>query len=127
MEDKYKIDILLKEYETLRQEILSRANNRFLMLGMVGAFLGYVLLTDNPILRIHIWGISMRAFILVIGVIGLLAIWLLFGYFVGTAAKRISVIERKINQLAGEELLEWETRYGWGRWGRFSGARNKKT
>ncbi len=126
-EEKEKIDILLKEYETLRQEILFRTNNRFLMVGIVGAFLGYTLFTDNPVLKTYIWGIGLRTFVLVGGAMALLVIWFRLGYSVATLAMHISAIEKKINDLVGEELLEWETRYGWGRWAKFSGARKKKT
>lgn len=125
-EEKEKIDILLKEYETLRQEILSRTHNRFLMVGIVGAFLAYTLFTNNPILKTYILGIGLRTFVLVSGAIALLVIWLWFGYIVGNLDMRISAIDKRINDLVGEELLEWETRYGWGQWGIFSAASKKK-
>ena len=127
VEDKDKIDILLKEYDSLRQEILSRTNNRFLMLGVVATFLGFVLFTDNSVFKCQIFGLSTRVIVVISGVLVLLVIWLFFGYLVGTLAARVSAIERRVNELAGEKLLEWETRHGWGRWGRFSGVRKKET
>jgi hypothetical protein len=123
LNDKDKIDILLKEYDTLRQEILMRINHRFLMLGIIGTLLGFVLINDNPQLRIHIFGLSTKIILLMSGALLLLALWLFLGYLLGTLAARISTIERQINEIAGKKLLEWESRHGWGRWGRFSGAR----
>lgn len=126
VEDKEKIDILLKEYDCLRQEILSRTNNRFLMMGLVATFLGFVLFTDNPVLEDHILGLSIRGLLLAGGGLVLLTVWLWLGYLIGTLAMHVSFIEQRVNELAGEKLLEWETRYGWGRWGRFSGVRKKR-
>ena len=69
MEAKDKITILLKEYDTLRQEILNRINNRFMMLGMVITFLAFVLVSDSPVLRGSILGLGTKAIILISGVL----------------------------------------------------------
>jgi hypothetical protein len=123
---KGKIEILMKEYDTLRQEILSRINNRFLMLGLIGTFLGFALFADNSLLRSYIFGISSRGIVVVIGIVILVATWMWLGYLVGVLAARVSAIEQRVNELAGDELLEWETRHGWGRWGRYVGARKRE-
>jgi hypothetical protein len=125
LEDKDKIEILLKEYDRLGQEILGRINNRFVMLGLVGAFLGVVFFKESPILTIQFWGLSVRTVLAISGLIALIAIWIYFGYLTGTLARRVSSIEKRVNELAGEDLLMWESRYGWARWGKFSGAGKK--
>lgn len=125
MEDKDRIDILMKEYDSLRQEILSRTNNRFVMLGLVATFLGFALFTENSIFESRFLGLDTRAIVVISGILILMAIWLFFGYLVGALAARVSAIERHVNEIAGEQLLEWETRHGFGRWGRFSGVRKK--
>ena len=127
IEDKDKINILLKEYDTLREETLSRMNNRFVMLGMTAAFLGFVLFSDNVRLDSHMLGLTLRTIVLVCGIMVVLAIWLFFGYLVGTLARRVAAIERHVNQIAGERLLRWESEFGWGRWGKFSGAQKDDT
>ena len=40
-ESKAKVDVLLKEYDSLRQEAIHRLNNRFHMLGYAGAIITY--------------------------------------------------------------------------------------
>ena len=123
LENKEKIDILLKEYDTLRQEILHRMNNRFLMLGITGSFLAFILLTDTSIINFSIFGFPARVVIFVFGLLALIFIWVWFGYLVGNIARQVSVLECRINEISGEDLLEWETRYGWGRWGKYLGAK----
>jgi len=39
--DKLKIDILIKEYEILRTELLQRINQRFACIGLIGAVATY--------------------------------------------------------------------------------------
>jgi len=42
-------------------------------------------------------------------VISLLVLWFVIGQLIKNCAVRISQIEERINELAGEKLLEWES------------------
>ena len=69
-----------------------------------------------------IFGLSARIVVATTGIAAILATWLYLGYLNGTLGRHVSIVERRINELAGEDLLMWETCYGWGRWGKLTGA-----
>lgn len=113
IEAKFKIDILLKEYDTLRAEILQRINARFGIIGFLGTLFAFVLSKWE-------WqpkncSFDVRWPIVALGLTVLLGTWWWFGIRMQRLAARVSSIEKRVNQLAGEELLTWETYYGWGR------------
>jgi len=101
-DDKAKIEILLREYDTLRSEIMSRTNNRFAIIGFIVALIAFIgSQSDVPLYgRCVIGGLA----ILVV-----LAVCFRFGQLIKRCAVRIAEIEEKINNLMGEDLLAWES------------------
>jgi len=102
VDDQIKIEILLKEYESLRSHILQRLQNRFqfLALSSVIATFAFINMKEPTILHICT---------LIAGGLFLLALWYWLGRIVVRISLHVSEIERRINELAGEELLTWET------------------
>jgi len=101
--DKLKIDILIKEYEILRTELLQRINQRFVCIGLTGAVVAYGFFKVE---RYNIAGVL----ILIIAFFILGVIWFHFGRRIHQLSLRIAEIEQRINCLVGDELLVWETR-----------------
>src|SRR2546421_9424266 len=112
LNDLEQVNIMLHEYDTLRNEILNRQNHLYQLFALAGLF--FVWIAGHPI-DLRFW-ISIAAAILVLG----------FGYWfifrdTEKAAERLRQIEKKINDLAQDEILVWETRWGGaitGYWGR---------
>jgi hypothetical protein len=104
-DDQEKVRILLHEYDTLRQEIITRTTHGWQIVA-VGAVLFVWLIQAQP--NFNFW----VGFIAVVFAI-LLGVWTTFGN-IAMAAKRVRGIEKQINLRAGEELLVWETRHGGG-------------
>jgi hypothetical protein len=96
------IDILLKEYDTLRSEIIHRVGQRVSFLGLFGAAIGYFLFKYESL------GI-LQAIAIIGGIIFLALVWIQLGIVVGRCAARITSIEKQINALAGQKLLLWES------------------
>lgn len=121
LETKFKIEILLKEYDTLRTEILQRINARFAVVGLLGALFAFALSEvewQSEKFSIDVWWL-----ILALGVGVLLALWWRLGILIQRMATHLISIEQRVNQFAGEELLTWETKYGWGRLGKLKRSR----
>ncbi|MGH8601688.1 MAG: hypothetical protein ACREXR_02570 [Gammaproteobacteria bacterium] len=97
------VQILLKEYDTLRAEILLRIAHRFAFLGLTGAAGGYVFFTlkykDLAIYQI---------IVLIIAALAVLVAWFWQGQVIARCSERIAEIEVAVNSLAGAELLVWE-------------------
>lgn len=108
VDNKAKIDILLKEYDVLNAKVASRINNRFAITGFAGAVSTFVYFqtrnTTSPCINTWFWTI-----VLMFTVISLLVLWFVLGQLIKNCAVRISQIEKRINELAGEELLKWES------------------
>jgi len=103
MTDQEKIDILLKEYETLREEIIHRTNNRLSFLtyaGAVGTYGFFSVQTKSLLQTVVLF--TATAFLLVL--------WYRIGLLVARCSHRIAEIETEVNRLANAELLQWETR-----------------
>jgi hypothetical protein len=98
-----KIDVLLKEYEMLRSEILTRSTQQFTLMTITGVTAAWLL--SQP-LRFATWCI-----IAVVGGIFANLFWIL-QIVIWRAGSRAKEIEGKINSFAGESLLEWETKWG---------------
>jgi hypothetical protein len=88
-----KIDILLKEYDTIRAEAIARINSRFAFVGLI---IGIIALSRN---RDH--EIS-YTFVLIVA-------WFYLGQLLNLLRTGLQHVEHEINRLAGEELLTWET------------------
>jgi hypothetical protein len=103
LSSKDQINILLKEYDTLRAEILGRMNHRWQMLGLIGAIVTFASAQSGAIAGRAIAGVM---------AVGLFGLWLNSGRYVARLARRVSDIEKRVNGLAGENLLEWESQGG---------------
>ena len=118
------VEVLFKEYDTLRTEIISRTNNA-VQLGTAFAALGFGILT---------WSVSRSTIATFQGVVTLAGVMLalvvvyvilnqwLVQLDINNAAARLRELELQINQLCGAELLRWETHWG----GAVTGPRRKK-
>ncbi len=97
-----KVDIIMHEYETLRTEIMNRCKNRQTMLAFLGAIAAFVLTRPDILPESKIW-IAVGGFIFVF------FFWCFDGFLIGCCSSRVHEIERRVNELAGEKLLVWET------------------
>ena len=103
------IEILFKEYDTLRNEIVARTNN------------GYQLLTIGGVLSAGLIGwLSQHRFdrtlwlvLSIFAVVLLVSAALLVGD-IRMLGLRLQELESEINKLAGAELLKWERTWGGG-------------
>jgi hypothetical protein len=112
-----KIQVLFKEYEALRSGILGRTNNGYQLWAIGAALLTFLM--SRP-LDVKFW-ILMSIFTVVFSLFS----WTTFRD-INKAAERLREIEGSINLLAGDELLQWETRWGSGVTGFFGKARPLK-
>ena len=97
-----KVQILLKEYETLRVEMIQRFNHRFNFLTIIGAVGAFVFFKTEKISYLQV-----SAFVAT--TISILIVWFWIGHVIARCSRRVSEIEKKVNELAGEDLLLWET------------------
>jgi hypothetical protein len=97
------INILFKEYESLRAEIRQLTGNGHQAWGIAAVVLTWLLSRPTD-----------ERFWMLLGVAGILlavSAWTTFRD-IKKAAKRLREIETQINELAGIELLEWENHWG---------------
>jgi len=99
------IEILFKEYDTLRAEILAAINNMYQVIGF-GVALATALLSWSASKGLHV------GFWIMLVVLPLIIwlFWLALHVQISRATERIREIESHVNAIAGEELLRWETR-----------------
>jgi hypothetical protein len=104
-EDKIRIEILLKEYDTLRAEALARINNRFTLIA-VAAAAGALFSTKEATSVTATAQIAWLVALMVVGVI----VWWWTGLLILRCSVRIAKIEAKIAMLAKDRsLLRWES------------------
>jgi hypothetical protein len=96
------LNVLLKEYDTLRSEILARIGNRFALLSVVVAAVAFV---GSQKVAIGGW----RWGLLALATVVISLIWVQLGRAIGRLSTRIAVIEGKVNEITGDELLHWES------------------
>ena len=101
MEKSEKIHIFLKEYDTLRAEILRRIGFRYAFLGISLGILGYFFF---DIETLKVYQIAILVFIFVF----LLGVYMQQGNLIKQCSKRIAEIEQEINEIAEEKILVWE-------------------
>jgi hypothetical protein len=97
---KDKIDILLKEYDTLRSEIINRIWSRFIVTGLLFAVVPLV--SDKA-------GAPPLLSLMSLGVV-LTGMWWLVSRGIQSCGRRLCELEQQINTLAGDKLLQWETK-----------------
>ena len=101
MDEKDKVQILLKEYDTLRAEILQRIGHRFGCLGLMGAVGVYAFFMPKDL------GVY-QIIVLTISILVLLVVRWQLGNLIARCANRNAEIEEIVNKIAGETLLRWE-------------------
>lgn len=101
MDPNDKVKILLKEYDTLRAEILQRIGHRFAFLGLTGALGIYAFFAAKE-LTIY------QTAVLTISALALFGVWFQLGNLIARCSKRIAEIEKAVNSIVGEDLLKWE-------------------
>jgi len=102
-EDKTRVEVLLKEYETLRNEIMGRINNRFAVIGFIVALIAFI--GSQSEIPLHV-----RCVIGGLAFVVILVVYFRLGQLIKRCAVRIGDIEEKINSIMGEKLLVWESR-----------------
>jgi hypothetical protein len=103
-----RINILLKEYDTLRSEILQRTAAGFALPAIVTAIAGWLL---SRIIEHHYYTSTV---IVLLGVIALAVGPRFMNIQIRRCATRVQQIEERVNFLAQDHLLEWESRWGMG-------------
>jgi hypothetical protein len=102
-----KIEILLHEYDALRNEIDGRTRDGFNLFGTVGAlFIGALTLVYNKVGSV--WFFIVAAGGLITFVVATRETF----FRIRRAAERLRQIEELVNSRIGEDLLVWETRFG---------------
>jgi hypothetical protein len=109
-DDKKYVDILLHEYDTLRQEILQK-NTAFLQAATVTSATFFAMFTALFALKGKRWTYILTLIPLVVFA------WT--AYYathqpVSAISSRLRQLEHEINWRAGQKLLIWENEYGWG-------------
>jgi hypothetical protein len=100
-----KIQVLFKEYEALRSSILGRTNNGYQLWGIGAALLTFLM--SRPA-DFRFW-LLISLFVVIFSLFSFITV-----LEIEKAAKRLREVEANINGLAGDELLQWETRRGSG-------------
>ena len=102
-----KIEILLHEYDTLRDEIGGRTRDGFNMFAITSAlFVGALSL---------LYGKAGTVVVVIVGILGAIAFAVAARetfYRIARAAERLREIEGDVNERVGEKLLVWETQWG---------------
>jgi hypothetical protein len=103
------IQILFKEYDTLRAELIARNNGTFQLMALGAAEIAVCVGWWEK------WGYRPSGWILVVFCLTITALLLcLFNLGIGVCTKRVREIENHVNELAGVNLLCWENRFGAG-------------
>ena len=98
------VEILMKEYDSLRSEVIERVKTAFSHLAFFGAIVAFAFQSPtgssvNP--KLLFWlAIFGALFVLYISVIN----W----FWVGRIASHLQVLETKINHINGKPMLSWE-------------------
>jgi hypothetical protein len=112
MDPSQKIPVLLAEYNTLRAEVLAARGNIALAVGLtVPVVMGLIGLSFAPGIGPPMWMVGAITAVAV-AYIGLHLAW--NGANTRAYTRQLRALEERINNLAGERLLTWETSQGWG-------------
>lgn len=100
------LDVLLKEYDSLRAEVGGRINTAFSHLAFFGALAAFALKVPDCSTGFYLWATVILASL---GSLFLLWIAVINWMWVGRIASHLQVLEDKINTAAGgKPLLTWE-------------------
>lgn len=114
-----KISIIMNEYNTLRDELISKNSNSSQLVGNAGivavtAIMAIITAMPHENLAdyaaLFIWILLVLLLFSMISLVSVL--WL--NYDTQRVSKRLRCIEEDINRRTGEHLLVWESQYGWG-------------
>src|SRR6266849_5998233 len=112
MDPSQKISVLLAEYNTLRAEVLAERSNVAQAIGLtVPVVMGLIGLSFSSTLNLPKW------IVLTIALCAILYLCATFAWNeINTRkfTKQLRMLENKVNDLAGEPLLTWESAMGWG-------------
>jgi hypothetical protein len=112
MEKFQTITVLLHEYDTLRTETLYRYSAQFQTATVFAAvFVGLITLAVTRGFRRPIVALLIFALVALFGGI---QIWIF--HDVCRVHIQLDTIEERVNNLAGEKFLTWETEHGLGGW-----------
>ena len=101
VDERFRVEVLLREYDTLRTEILQRVRTRFELLAFLGVVAGLVAEGDSTA---RLSWLAPIALSLAAGV------WLWLRQGILRCAGRIAAIETEVNErVGGGTLLVWET------------------
>jgi hypothetical protein len=99
------LELLLKEYDTLREEVLARVQSRFQLLSFLVAAAAFVVGQSS------LTQISVGLWWLLVGVVALVGIvWFYFRVMIENCAKRLRQIEGALNGSAPTQVMQWESR-----------------
>jgi len=113
MDDNARIDILLKEYETLRTEIISRTQSRFAITSIAAGAVALAFSAGSTL--------GSPWLFLILTSLAAALLWARLGGLIRRASEGLHRVEEKVNEIAGEELLVWEHRAREPWWRLFSG------
>jgi hypothetical protein len=96
------VELVLHEYDTLRNEVLSRESARFELLGLLSI--------ATTLLGVSGFGEHWRwAYVVGLALLILIGLWFYFGWAMKQCAIRLREIERDVNTAVGRTVLRWET------------------
>lgn len=98
------IELLLKEYDSLRIEVIERVKTAFSHLAFFGAVIAFAFQTPDKI------SINQQTafWLAVVGSALLLYISIINWCWVSRIASHLQLLECRINKLAGKKILTWE-------------------
>lgn len=97
----FRVTVLLKEYDTLRAEILARIRSRFELLAVSFAALAVLVKVQHA-----------SAWLIVGLVIGVAVLHSYFGWSIAKISDRLATIEGEVNRRLDDNLLAWESHLG---------------
>jgi F0F1-type ATP synthase assembly protein I len=103
------IEILFKEYDTLRNEIVTRTNNGYQLVAISGALAAGLIgwFSQHYFDRTFWLLLSVFAFVILVAAVLLIV-------DLRRLSLRLQELESEINKLAGTDLLKWERLHGGG-------------
>ena len=96
------VEVVLHEYDTLRNEVLSRASARLELLGLLS--IAATLFGVSGFSEHWRW-----AYVVGIALLILIGLWFYFGWAMKRCARRLRQIEGEVNTAIGRTVLRWES------------------